>query len=340
LKQGNSTARAVDDAVRPAAAYAQQKRVPDFFIVGHPKCGTTALYEMLRRHPQIFMPDIKEPNFFITEVRYRAPWRTSGRPLETLDDYLSLFDAAKPEQRIGEASVHYLWSRTAADGIAAIQPDAYIVAILREPASFLRSLHLQFVQSNVETEKNFEKALSFEDARRRGRHVPRASSDWQQALIYSDHVRYVDQLRRYQALFPSEHVLVLIYDDFRRDNEASLRTVLRFLDVDDSHPIEVTDANHTVRVRSQHFNHIVDAVSMGRGPVSHAVKEGIKALIPRRARHRALEATQRRIVYGAPRPPDEKLMIELRCRFKPEVVALSEYLDRDLVTLWGYENIG
>ncbi len=50
-----------------------QGRVPDFFIVGHPKCGTTALYEMLRRHPQIFMPDIKEPWFFAPRAALAQP---------------------------------------------------------------------------------------------------------------------------------------------------------------------------------------------------------------------------------------------------------------------------
>jgi hypothetical protein len=45
-------------------------------------------------------------------------------------------------------------------------------------------------------------------------------------------------------------------------------------------------------------------------------------------------------VYGKPRAPDARLMLELRRRFKGEVVALSEYLDRDLVTLWGYDGIG
>ena len=66
-------------------------RVPDFFIVGHPKSGTSALYEALRSHPQIFMPELKEPVYFATELarqahRYTAP--------STLEDYLSLFAGA------------------------------------------------------------------------------------------------------------------------------------------------------------------------------------------------------------------------------------------------------
>src|SRR5277367_876829 len=134
-------------------------RVPDFFIVGHPKSGTTALYEMLRRHPQIFMADLKEPRFFASDLRARAQPRsgaaTSTLALpETLEEYLSLFEAARPGQRVGEASPSYLRSATAAHAIAEVQPGARVIAILREPASFLRSLHLELVQDHVEHEQD------------------------------------------------------------------------------------------------------------------------------------------------------------------------------------------
>ena len=157
--------------------------------------------------------------------------------------------------------------------------------------------------------------------------------------MYSEHVRYVEQLRRYFTVFPREHILVLIYEDFRRDNDATVREVLRFLDVDDTAPLEVMNANATIRVRSRRLDELVQAISVGTGPVSRALKAGVKAITPTQLRGTALRATQRRVVYGNPRPPDQDLMLELRRRFRGEVVALSEYLDRDLVTLWGYENV-
>jgi Sulfotransferase domain len=322
------------------AARGPDRRVPDFFIVGNPKSGTTALYEMLRRHPEIYMPDLKEPWFFATDMRPRFPPPRAAAPVETLDDYLSLFDAAGPEQRTGEATSSYLFSRTAAGRIAELRSDARIVAILREPASFLRSLHLQLLRTHVEAKKDLARAISLEATRRDGKKIPR-SSFRPQMLSYSDHVRYVEQLRRYHAVFPAEQVLVLIYDDFRRDNEATVRTVCRFLEVDEGSPITVTDANPTVvRVRSQQLDDLVNTISVGRGPISRAVKTGVKALTPGTLRGKALQATQRHVVNGTPRPPDEALMFELRRRFKGEVVALSEYLGRDLVTLWGYDSIG
>jgi Sulfotransferase family len=334
-----------DDAVRADAMSAPRKRAPDaphkrapdFFIVGQPKSGTTALYEMLRRHPQIYMPDRKEPRFFASEMYFRDPPRPGGTPA-TLEEYLSWFDDARPEQRVAEASPWYLWSRTAAQRIADVQPAARIVAILREPASLLRSLHLEFVQLYVETETDLRKAIALEQPRRQGREIPRYTY-WPQMLLYSDHVRSVEQLRRFEAVFPPEQMLVLIYDDFRSDNEATLRTVLRFLELDDTFPLEVTNANPTVRVRSRRMHELVHAVSVGHGPASRAVKASLKAIVPQGLRRTALDATQKRVVFGDPRPPDEGLMTELRRRFKPEVVALSDYLGRDLVALWGYDRL-
>jgi hypothetical protein len=312
--------------------------MPEFFVVGHHKCGTSALYEMLRRHPQIYMPAVKETWYFASELRSPGQRRRRVERPETLDEYLSLFDDATPEQRVGENSPAYLMSNTAARRIGDAQPDARIIAILREPASFLRSFHLQCLRNHVETEKSFARAIALEADRREGRHIPRHSQRPHE-LLYSDHVKYVTQLQRYHAVFARERVLVLIYEDFRRDNEGTMRKVLNFLDVDDSAPIEVVEANPSYRVRSPQLHELVRSVYMGRGPVSRKVKAGMTSLTSRELRRRLLQMTLRRVVYGQPQSEDESVMSELRRRFKGEVVAISEYLDRDLVSLWGYDQL-
>ncbi len=322
-----------EEASRPGGARVGA-HVPDFFIVGHAKSGTTALYELLRAHPQIFMPASKEPWFFADELLERTPPRPEGTP-RTLEEYCSWFTDARPDQRSGEASALYLWSRSAARRIAEVRPDARIIAILREPSAFLRSLHLQFVQSYVETEADLRTALSLEPERRLGRGIPRHTY-WPQALLYSEHVRYVEQLGRYREAFGPDQMLVLIYDDFRADNEGTVRRVLGFLDVEESQAISTLDANPTVRVRSARLNEFVHGVSVGHGPVSRAAKAGMKALTPRGLRRRALAATQRHVLFAPPLPEDEALMAELRATYRGEVEALSEYLGRDLLSLWGY----
>ena len=315
--------------------------MPDFFIVGNPKSGTTALYEMLRRHPQIFMPALKEPHFFAAED---CPSQTASarRPLaalpdpppgalpRTLDEYLALFAAARPDQRAGEASPSYLRSPVAAGRIAQLAPEARIVAILREPASFVRSMHMQYLQDHVEVERDLRRAIAHEEIVRDGRTV----------LRYSERVRYVEQLRRFHALFGRARVLVLIYDDFRAANVATVRRVLRFLEVDDGVAIAPLEANPTVRMRSVRLARLTLAVRTGRGPLGRALNVSIRALTSERARAGAMRAVRGRVLYGAPLPPDEGLMVELRRRFAPEVAALSEYLGCDLVRRWGYDCLG
>jgi hypothetical protein len=313
-------------------------RIPDFFIVGHAKSGTTALYEMLKRHPQIYMPEGKEPWYFASDMALRRQPRRVGVPPATLEEYRLLFADAEPEQLVGEASSSYLWSRTAAAAIARVRPDARIIALLREPASFLRSLHLQLLQNHVEAEQDLRTAISLEALRREGKRIPRRSHR-PQLLQYADHVRYVEQLRRYHELFGQEQVLVLIYEEFRENNEATVRAVQSFLGIDETQPIEVLEVNPTIRMRSQQLDDLVHSVSVGRDPVSRAAKAVVKGLAPGGAARKLLQATQRHVVYGDPRPPDEQFMLELRRRFKGEVEALSEYLGRDLVTLWGYDEL-
>ncbi len=313
--------------------------VPDFFIVGHAKCGTTALYQMLREHPQIFMPELKEPAYFATDLRRRFRPPGAGPLPETLPDYLALFAPTREGQRVGEASSLYLWSHEAAAGIGALAPEARIIAILREPASFLRSLHMQLLQNHIEDEKRLRRAIELEPERRAGRRIPRRSVR-PQALFYSERVRYTEQLRRYHDVFGREQVLVLIYDDFRADNSGTVRQVQRFLGVDDTLPITALDANPTVMMRSQQLDEMVNAVAVGRGRAGAAAKRVIKGVVPAGARARLLRATQQHVVQGRPEPPDPELMAELRRRFAPEVVALSSYLGRDLVAEWGYDGLG
>jgi hypothetical protein len=324
------------------------RALPSFFIVGHPKCGTTALYEALRSHPEIFMPLLKEPHFLAQELRYRPEWGEDygGLP-RTLHQYLDLFEPAADGQLLGEASACYLWSETAATEIDSLCDRPKVVAVFREPVSLVRSLHLQFVQTHMERETDLRRALSLEPSRREGLDRPSSPRNWEEVLmaagglLYADFVRFTEQLSRFEQRFPPENLLVLIYDDFRADNEATIRRILEFLDVDPTAAWEIGAANPTVRVRSRAMNDLLRSVTMGSGPASRTLKRGIKTILPsRKLRRRMVESTRHQILYTEAPPLEEKLAAELRDRFGPEVSALSERLKRDLVSLWGYDNDG
>ncbi len=233
---------------------------------------------------------------------------------DTLEEYLSLFAAARPRAARGRGVLVIPdVARRPRARIAELQPAARIIAILREPASFLRSLHLQIVRVHIETERTCAGRSRSSASGARAGTIPRHSSR-PPALMYSEHVRYVEQLRRYHALFPREQVLVLIYDDFRRDNEATVRRVLRFLEVDDSLPIEVVEANPDgARALTAAARAGAGRVSVGRGPVSASGEGGgqgahLQAHAPRRA---ARAAAPHRLRRAASRPTSA-LMLELR----------------------------
>jgi Sulfotransferase family len=315
-------------------------RVPDFFIVGHRKSGTSALYSMLKRHPQVFMPDVKEPRFFAPEFHSRFRDPAKARRSDTLEGYMELFEEAQPGQLVGEATPSYLLSETAAARIAEFRPDARIVAILREPASFLRSLHLQWLHSHTEDQKSFARAIALEDERRQGRHIPKYSHN-PAMLMYRDHVRYVEQIRRFHEAFGQEQVLVLIYEDYRADNEGTVRDVLRFLGLDDTVPVAPAEAGGLEPVRSQSLHRLsrwVQLASRNPSKAGPAAKLA-NALIPGALRGPRGRALYRRLAFSSKRPADEQLMLELRRGFKGEVVALSEYLGRDMVARWGYDKL-
>ncbi len=319
------------DAVAPAGA-----RVPDFFIVGHQKCGTTALYLMLNEHPQVFMPEYKEPRYFAPELRPPLEHESPDRP-QTLERYLALFAGAAPGQLAGEASPQYIRSPTAAARIAELQPAARIIVILREPAAFLRSFHMQMVASHVEREKDFRKAIELEPSRR-----ARAEREFvPPPLFYSEHVHYVEQLRRFHDVFPREQVLVLLYDDFRADNVAVVRQVERFLGIDDSAPIRTVETKPIDAVRSIRLHALGRAVRRAEADPDAAglASRALATVMPRKVRRATVSKVLRRVAYTQQRPPEDAFMRELRVRFSGEVQAIGEYLDRDLVALWGYDSL-
>jgi hypothetical protein len=323
-------ALALEESVRRQIA-SGPPGAPDFYIVGHPKCGTTALYEMLREQPGVFMPERKEPGFFSTDLRY-SPERAAP---ETYEEYLGLFAPAAAGQITGEASTSYIWSRSAAALIAAARPDARIIDIVREPAALVRSLHMQLLENRSEEVTDLRRALELQEPRRQGRELTRLAARRPQALMYTDRIHYAEQLRRLADHFPAEQTLVLVYDDFRSDNEGTIRRVQRFLGIDDTLPFTPRESNPTTN-RRVGVDERLRALTTGSGRGAKSARRLARALAPRSLRRTALKAVEERVVFAKPPPPDEHLMLELRGRFRPEVQALSEYLGRDLLALWGY----
>jgi sulfotransferase family protein len=292
-------------------------RRPDFFIVGAPKSGTTAMYEYLRGHPELFLPSTKEYRFFGTDLDIR------DRPERKLEDFLALFDGAGSATRVGSAYVWYLYSKTAAAEIHAFSPRAQIVVMLRCPADMLYSLHSEHLSNGNEDLSTFEDALAAEPARHAGQRIPRRAH-LPQGLFYSEVARYAEQLERYFRVFGRERVHVMIYDDFARDTEGSYRDTLSFLGVSQRFVPQFPVVNPNKRVRSEAVRHF-----LARPP--ELPRRIIRAAVPKLIRRAAYERAQRLNTSLHARPDlSEATRERVNDLYRTEVELLSQLLRRDL----------
>jgi hypothetical protein len=302
---------------------------PDFFIVGAPKCGTTSLFRYLAGHPDVFTPTVKEPNYFGSDVR-------AGSGLD-LRSYLQLFAGAAGKKAIGEASVWSLRSRDAAREIAAFDPAARIIVMVREPVSQLASIHNHFVARGIEDITDLAQALDAGTERFRRRTVGRPN--WPEFLDYRLIPRYTEQLSRYLEVFPREQVHVVVQEELSSATAVVFRDVLRFLGLDESY--EPTYERHNVSRRTQHrrFARWLNAPP----PILRAIS---RRLLPLAFRRRIWGQTIRRRLQHATSVPDRptpvtaQLAAALRVEYGPEVHRLARLIDRpDLPRLWGYPEL-
>ncbi len=115
--------------------------------------------------------------------------------------------------------------------------------------------------------------------------------------------------------------------------------MLEFIGVDPDVELLSTEANPSVEPRSIRAHQMLEALTVGRGPVAGALKRSLQAVVPRETRKRVLHTVRSKAVYREPTPPDERVVADLRSRLRGEVELVSALLDRDLVSLWGYDDV-
>ena len=296
-------------ALAGSAFWPDHVRKPNFFIVGAPRCGTTALYTYLREHADIFMPQLKEPDFF-------ADFLGKRRRIRTWEEYRACFSGACKEKRIGEASVSYLASRTSAEDLRRFSPDASILIMLRNPLDVMQSMYYLRRLSNLEDLPTFEAALQ---ADANGRLVVE--------LPYRERVRFAEQVERYFWAFGREKVHVIVYDDFKKDPLRVYQGVLRFLDVnvDSRQDFPVINRNRRARNRA--------VWTMLRRPPMF-VRRMVCPVTSRELRKSIGSFLLRLNTIYEPRPeiaPNIRRL--LQADLAPEIRRLSTLLERDL-TFW------
>lgn len=222
---------------------------PNFFILGAAKCGTTSLNAYLRQHPEIFMSRKKETNFFSDGFQGFGSVVNPNR-------YFELFSSVKDEKIIGEASHSYMTSPSTAATLRLLFPEAKFVVILRNPADRAYSLYNHLRRYGHEPLASFEKALELEVSRSSSQRFIKSCKENIYNFKYFSSGLYAEQINRYLQLFDKEQFLFLKLDDLNNNPENTLKSIFRFLDVDDSFEVSAKIKNKGgVTARFPRFNH-------------------------------------------------------------------------------------
>jgi Sulfotransferase family len=311
-------------------------KLPNFFVVGAPKAGTTSLYAYLNQHPQVYMCPIKEPSYFAFELRYEkfgeadrirlAPdmlalqeylrgemqeRRFSGL-VSSWEDYLRLFRNAKDEIAIGEATPSYLWSETAVCNIAALIPHAKIIIQLRNPVERAYSQYLHMVAVG-RTRRSFREHIdeSF--------HPGDRQLGWDWLLQFG---RYHEQVSRYLSAFPRSQIRISCYEEFEGDPRRLMSELYGFLGVDPDFEVDTSE------------RHLASQIPRFLGPAYFLKKlhlwPYLRSLVPAPLRAPLRSMLMRPRASTAIEPADWALLAEY---YREDVTKLAALLDRD-VTSW------
>ena len=194
-------------------------RKVNFLIIGTQKGGTSALDHYLRQHPDVGMPGKKELHFFDNEKKF-SKGRTDYK------FYESRFRLLGKKRVFGEATPIYMYWEPAIRRIWEYNPEIKLIAILRNPAE------RAFSQWNMETSRKWEKKDFMFCIRNETERSRKALPLQHRVYSYIDRGYYSEQIRRLYRYFPKEQLLFVKYDDFVSSQEATLKSIFRFLGID------------------------------------------------------------------------------------------------------------
>ena len=309
--------------------------LPDFFIAGAPKAGTDLLYYQLDQHPEIFMSPLKEPCFFSTEVRLDnfhpglreraergdaalrryldagAREKRFGGIVAALPDYEILFAGAGNHKRLGEGSVCYLWSATAASEIARALPHARILLVLMDPAERAFRQYLKSL-SNGDVAHSFHQHLQL--ALKEVGSGRSQISPFHPFLAFGE---YSSQVQRYLDHFPADQLFISLHED-SQDYAPWFAKVLHFLDVDANFaPPEVDVPSEPHVPKFPRLRHALKT----------SVGQRVAGCLPEMFRSRLRVRLNRE--QGAQRLTEEDRSVLIRY-YKQDILRLQDMIGRDL----------
>jgi hypothetical protein len=308
--------------------------LPNFFIVGAPKAGTTSLYYYLGQHPDVYMSPVKEPNYFAEEIRLGnigAQWqdwaqrenaslqryllgpmleKKFGGIVSNWTDYLKLFQNVNGEKAIGEASVCYLWSRTAARNIASTTPKAKIIIVLRNPIDRAFSQYKQAVASGL-IRNSFREQVR--------KNLNNKSDQFELLNPFLEFGLYYEHVKRYTERFSAENLRIYLYEEYKQAAAETLTDIFRFLAVDPQFSPDATEKHlQTSLPRSRWVSFMLKKYGVW-SRVKNAIPENLIPVVRKLAfkRRQSLEL-------------DSADRVQLSNYYREDVSRLSDLIKRDL----------
>jgi len=197
-------------------------KIPNFFILGAGRCGSTSLYSMLSQHPQVFMPKIKEPSFFCSY------FQVVKDPIS----YFNLFNPTDEQVAIGEASHVYLSNPESPEVIHALIPSARFILIFRNPTERAYSLYQWARRAKLEPIDSFENAIEAEDHRFKDKDFFERCPQYFWNFMYVRSSYYNIQWERYLRFYPYKQFFPLSLKELVSDPLLWIRRIYRFLGVE------------------------------------------------------------------------------------------------------------
>jgi len=298
-----------------------KKKIPNFLIVGAQKSGTTSIYNYLKQHNEIYMPErLKEPKFFVSPIFEK---NDSNQPLwshfmqNTMfswQDYIKLFEKVQEEKAIGESSVTYLYYyKRATKSIKEYLGNIKIIISLRNPVDRAFSAYMHLRRDSREN-MTFEKALKEGDKREK---------NYPPIYHYTSIGFYYNQVKAYLDNFTQ--VKIYLFDDLKKDTISLVKDMYEFLGVDNSFTPDVSIRYNISGIPKNKFIH-----KFLREPniLKNLVKPVIQNLIPQEEKRKMIEKIKMKNLQKPQMKPETREY--LKNLYKEDILKLQDLIKRDL----------
>ncbi len=308
-----------------------KEKLPNFFVVGAAKSGTTSLYEYMKMHPQIYMAPIKETHHFSTDIdnkKFRPNYsRSLNKDLSSFletdmkegifhafvkerSQYEQLFKNVNGEKAIGEITNSYLYSTEAARNIFSEFPNAKVIMMLRNPIERAFSHYLMDLRIGYERD-DFMTALKKDMARN--------PKGWGISNLYIEIGMYYEQVKRFIDIFPERQRRIYLFDDFKKDAGAVVKDMFAFLNVNPDVEIDYSQKFNPSFIPK---NRIIGSLNSQK-----RMKDWLKGMLPK-----SIKSKFKKTLYtnkNLPKIKEEERRF-LADIFHDDVLKLGELINRDL----------